>query len=801
LEQALERLREAREGVLEEQKILDHLLDRYESLKPDTTLMANEKSIHSLGREAMRVAGLPEEIEKAQAEIQRSNALVEQELLELGLGWNRGRVSSADTSIGMEQAIRSFINSWRQGSEQILDFRSRTAEAEERHARRAEKLERMQGELRQLESKCKGYLSWESRRRLQVWKGISTRIGDLRERLAEKTQGLKRAIGHHEELKQRSKELDSAGTSIVPSFPFWGLVVLLTCSGAGLVAVSRRAGDQFPNLLLPIGFLLVAAVPLIIMWKVRGDRRRRAALAGEEEALERSLARAAGEIAEIEKLRRSIIQEMANMRSQAADIGMQILGDPHAGPAEVLKAEERSAAAEEPVRRRRAIEDAIQLDKADTEIEQIRKNEIENSLRAAEQELASARGRWGEHFSERGFDPSLEPETALELIRRLREIKIAIEGISRKEADLADMKEKWNNFSAQMEGLASEMGCPAASDVSPVEQVEAWIRAEKESRELLAEKKTVLEKRHEREARLGVLKKKVEEAQDQIEALMEVAGVADEEAFRERGGLHDRYKVVAEERRVLADNLVSGLRCLGEAELRSRMESQDWSGARKLLSQLQVEIDEARREARELASRKGRLEKEIETLESEEESEILLARKEEWVARLNRTAEEWVGLKIASSLLNETLRIYESERQPRVLEKASELLRSVTGGAIRRVLLPLNEDSVRVERSEGSRTEEELLSRGTLEQVYLSLRLANLESHFNGGFTVPILMDDILVNFDPERARRTAEALTRFSGETGIQVLFFTCHPHVASLFPPEIAVSDLGLASSRESA
>ncbi|MNL68610.1 hypothetical protein D3C87_1933580 [compost metagenome] len=41
-------------------------------------------------------------------------------------------------------------------------------------------------------------------------------------------------------------------------------------------------------------------------------------------------------------------------------------------------------------------------------------------------------------------------------------------------------------------------------------------------------------------------------------------------------------------------------------------------------------------------------------------------------------------------------------------------------------------------------------------------------------------MDDVFVNFDPERARRMAEMLVRFAEEH--QVLLFTCHPGTAEL-------------------
>jgi uncharacterized protein YhaN len=44
-------------------------------------------------------------------------------------------------------------------------------------------------------------------------------------------------------------------------------------------------------------------------------------------------------------------------------------------------------------------------------------------------------------------------------------------------------------------------------------------------------------------------------------------------------------------------------------------------------------------------------------------------------------------------------------------------------------------------------------------------------------------MDDILVNFDPDRAERAAEALHALAERH--QVLFFTCHPRTAALVDP----------------
>ena len=50
---------------------------------------------------------------------------------------------------------------------------------------------------------------------------------------------------------------------------------------------------------------------------------------------------------------------------------------------------------------------------------------------------------------------------------------------------------------------------------------------------------------------------------------------------------------------------------------------------------------------------------------------------------------------------------------------------------------------------------------------------------------LPIIMDEVLVNFDPHRAERTARAfvdLTDAGSSNGHQLLYFTCQPHMVEL-------------------
>jgi hypothetical protein len=91
------------------------------------------------------------------------------------------------------------------------------------------------------------------------------------------------------------------------------------------------------------------------------------------------------------------------------------------------------------------------------------------------------------------------------------------------------MKGDWEEFSHRVTGLAQEMGRPLSLGVSPVDQVELWGRAEREASDSLSEKKVILERVKEHEIHLRVLRKKMEDADNQIGALMEAAAAEDEE--------------------------------------------------------------------------------------------------------------------------------------------------------------------------------------------------------------------------------------------------------------------------------
>ncbi len=211
------------------------------------------------------------------------------------------------------------------------------------------------------------------------------------------------------------------------------------------------------------------------------------------------------------------------------------------------------------------------------------------------------------------------------------------------------------------------------------------------------------------------------------------------------------------------------------------------------LEQRRLEAELAERDAQhdarvgeraELAARREAL------LHSSEIAELELeaaAVREELTSALR----EWAELGLARALLERALRRYEQERQPLVIRRAGELFSEVTAGRYDRLVAREQSEGGRSHGLDalaptGARVDSGALSRGTAEQLYLCLRLALAGTFAERSVRLPLVLDDVLVNFDPERAAALARALAATAASH--QVLVFTCHPHVLELLGREVA-------------
>lgn len=162
-------------------------------------------------------------------------------------------------------------------------------------------------------------------------------------------------------------------------------------------------------------------------------------------------------------------------------------------------------------------------------------------------------------------------------------------------------------------------------------------------------------------------------------------------------------------------------------------------------------------------------------------------------ARIAKEARTYARVRLASAVLNRVVQLYRDQHQGPLLSRAADVFARITLGSFsgltvdyeddRQVLLGVRPDAARVPVIG--------MSQGTRDQLFLSLRLAAIEQHIEGRGPFPVIVDDLLVQFDDDRAVATLEVLSELSAKT--QVLFFTHHRHLVEL----AEASKLGAAIS----
>jgi uncharacterized protein YhaN len=74
----------------------------------------------------------------------------------------------------------------------------------------------------------------------------------------------------------------------------------------------------------------------------------------------------------------------------------------------------------------------------------------------------------------------------------------------------------------------------------------------------------------------------------------------------------------------------------------------------------------------------------------------------------------------------------------------------------------------------------EAMSEGTADQLYLALRLAYLSSWADKHEPLPLILDDVLMAFDDDRAAAAMHAFASLAPKT--QIILFTHHRHIVDL-------------------
>jgi len=480
-------------------------------------------------------------------------------------------------------------------------------------------------------------------------------------------------------------------------------------------------------------------------------------------------------VATLEELEKEVAAQCSAARAAMAEIGLR----PDAASlallieqADVAISEARAAAEE-----RTAAGRAIAQGKA----ARPRREEAVKLARAA---LADWEQHWAEAVAAVGMTAKTGIGAGRETLRLLREYRGELSNAEGLRGRVDGLQADIDKYAASVTELLKEAAPELAeldADRALAELKPRLDEARKESRlrdDLVSQMEPA-------KTQVGAADEELQEARRSLLRLREQAGLGPEadlalEAQRasQHAALHETVReveetLVAQGGGLTLKDLLAAVKGdeAGEGELKARLD-----GVKADIEDVEERLEVVNRQYGAARTKLASLDHGGQAAQLEQDAELEFAAVAEHVSEYARVA-------LAVEVLRRVVADYGQRNQGPIVEFASRNFRMLTDGAFDSVFTDLVDDKqlLLARRRNGEVLHSDQLSEGTVDQLYLALRLAGVEHHLTrSAKSPPVILDDILVNFDDARA---ASALRLFA-ELGrrAQVLLFTHHRHVSEL-------------------
>ena len=486
-------------------------------------------------------------------------------------------------------------------------------------------------------------------------------------------------------------------------------------------------------------------------------------------------------------------EQLAGIRSRlqadANALGMETLNADT-----LLEAEEGLDAADVRLREWRQLETALAQATERAERQTQRRDDAQQSLQDAQAALEAEQQAWQAWLQQRGLLSTFTPDGIQELRTLVDLARTHHRDVAEMEHRISAIQTDIDEFIAIARPLAEAHGLAAEwSDYPKVAGVADDIielhRAVTEAARTRADAEKELE---EAQRDLEARQKGQQDVADQITALLKSGKAEDADDFRRRERF---FQERAGLNATIANSLDQMQRISGPGDaleaLRTTLADTDLQTIRDGVRECEAQLEEIDAQRSDLDTERGAIRTTLDGLAGEEDSSRLRLERHRLSEELQGHAREWAVRTIAESLIRQAQSKFERERQPDVIRHAERFFLDVTDGAYQGVYSPLGSSEINVKDAAGNIRTPQQLSRGTREQLFLALRFGLILELGQRSERLPVIVDEALVNFDPDRGTRAAGSFIDLS-ETN-QVLVFTCHPQIVDWFVDAAAQRGVG--------
>lgn len=759
------RLEDSRKTLQEKKENLGRQEAAFSAERVIPDLLHQANLIRQLQRHQGHFDAVTEEIFPLREELLSSEEKLRQNLSRLGPQWGEERVLSFDLSIATRDEIRRLRADANEAELELqkrksaLDYAESEEKEEEKSLRNmAEPPVKDPEVLNQMRKACQGLKNLISRVRF-----LENDLNYSQERLSD--------------LEQDKAALEEALKPRPFSFPIWPVPAIVA---AGLLFMTwaglRESWDQGA---VVAGLSCLVALSLwFLRTRLQKDEQERRQ--GGAERFHHLVAK----VQELQDEKRETENELKQVQEDMT-VAMGLLSLSEMPNLEILEHTEEKLAGQ--------IDGLIRWRKASEDLEELKKrrDEASQAMGRAGRAVEEIQQRWEGWLRKRALDGGLTLDGALETLSLIESSRDQAHRMNRLRSKLADLEDMRKSYISLVNKVLVACGRREVTDEEVQVAVQNLIQ-DFSNTERAAQSRDLLQKE------VKVSRESVQRIQEQvtgldreIRSLMRSAGTEDESEFRRRGHVHEAREGLKRDIAHCEDRIKGLAGTTGDVqkvlEPLSQMSLEELE-AKKIA--LEGDLEETEFTLDRLKREQAALEEQERQLMQDERISALRIEEEGLKEQLASLADAWCETKLAQTLIRMGSERYEREMQPQVVSEAGRFFERLTSGAYRCLVAPMGEHRIEVVAKDESRKQIDQLSRGTAEQLYLSLRFGFIQEYGKRSESLPIIMDEILVNFDPLRARAAAKAILEFTRKH--QVLFFTCHPETVHLFAeadPEVPV------------
>lgn len=729
-----------------------------ENKRTNDELLENEKEIRALERGIEKIRSGETDLHTLYIERENLQTDCDTQKMELGDGWDEEKILSFDTSTSTQKTLSKL-------KKQLHDAKDAHYEAKKSYDNDFEKYGDIQGEIEQLDRQT------DESRPVCDKEQLDKKIKDI-SILSGLITKCREQQSHVQQLREKgilqSEILNEISRGNRPSMMPMALILL----AAFAVLVTGFVFSAFIPAMIGFCILILAALIYYISTKKGGKKRYDLVESRPELDISRKGFTELNKIfteerKKLEKTREDVIQ-------LARQCGFQAVPDPVAlstSESDLRDERQKAIAHESLLKRKKELDDNYRDVKS-------RLEEKKTHLEERESDLAEAIREWKAWLSSVGIDEKLEPDIVSDLLTKIHLAQQKYSELTKCKRKIQKLEQSLNDYAQRVDQITDMIDFEKSD--TPDLTVELLAKELKVNQKISGDRENIklqIDQENQKIERLG---QKLDLNEQKKSELLSEATAADESQFRE-------FSEIVTERagleKIIQQSRIHIRTICGDTKYEQFI--QDLANTDEVyiesdLKEKKGELETIEGELSEISEKIGERRNSINELEKDNDLSALLLKESALFEEINDYSRQWAIYSIAERILNSAIELYERERQPVIIQEAQDFFTDITGKRYQKIISPLDSREIIVEESKGKRKEIGELSQGTAEQLYLSLRFGYIRDYSRNETALPVIFDDILVNFDPVRQRNACHAIRKLS-ETN-QILYFTCHPETAEM-------------------